>query len=65
LNLFGFRTILIKQGKAFLFLVNSSGKTSNFLMEDLERILQLETIEKLKEIRHLTVRKFSFKKMVN
>jgi len=28
------------------FLVTSSGETSNFLMEDLERVLQLEMIEK-------------------
>lgn len=26
-------------------LVTSSGETSNFLMEDLERVLQLETLE--------------------
>jgi hypothetical protein len=33
---------------AFLFCVTSSGETSNFLMEDLERALQLETIDKCK-----------------
>lgn len=33
-----------RESDAFLF-VTSSGETSNFLIEDLERVLQLETIE--------------------
>jgi len=36
----------IPEGMAFSTLVvTSSGETSNFLMEDLERVLQLETLE--------------------
>jgi hypothetical protein len=31
---------------AFLFVVTSSGEMTNFLMEDLERVLQFETIDK-------------------
>ncbi len=41
----------IKKGKlsidASLFFVTSSGEMSNFLIEDLERVLQLETLEDL------------------
>jgi hypothetical protein len=36
---------LLFRNNPVLFVVTSSGETSNFLIEDLERVLQLETLE--------------------
>jgi hypothetical protein len=39
------KSIQLASNALFLF-VTSSGETSNFLMEDLERVLQLETLNR-------------------